>query len=150
MKHTILLKRVKPSDWRTIQSIEASVPISPTFHPYTQQHDIKKYISESTVYLIYRNDHLVGSISYQIKADSSAYIDGLIVLPSFQKQGVASDSLDIILCELQTKKRIWLLTHPHNSASIIMYLKRGFVITSWTNNVFGDGQPRLQLEINKP
>lgn len=146
MKYALILNRVHPSDWQIIKSIEGSVPQSPIFKAFIDQKDIENYINDSFVYLVNRENQLVGSISYQIKPDKSAYIDGLITLPEFQGQGIASNALGIILSQLKDAPKIWLHTHPHNTASLITYLKKGFVITSWVDNLFGDSQPRLILE----
>ena len=42
-------------------------------------------------------------------------------------------------------KRIDLVTHPHNSKIIGLYLSYGFIIEAWKDNHFGDGEPRIVL-----
>ena len=53
--------------------------------------------------------------------------------------------MDKLLKEIGNKK-IVLTVHPQNNAALRIYLKLGFVIISWKDNYFGDGEPRLYLE----
>jgi len=66
-------------------------------------------------------------------------------LPKFRNKGCATAALKWISSKLKKFKRIDLLTHPHNTAAIRAYFKLGFVIDSWVDNPFGDGEPRIRM-----
>ena len=89
-------------------------------------------------------DVTVGSISYQIKNKTHAYISGLIIKPEFQKQGLAKKALSLLLEKLKNYQKLSLVVHPENPA-IKLYLSFGFAIKSRKENYFGDGQPRLVM-----
>jgi ribosomal protein S18 acetylase RimI-like enzyme len=100
---------------------------------------------ETTVYLIFNRKKVVGNASYDRKSDDLVYISGLTIDPQFHNQGIGKEAMAIILEELKNVKTIKLVTHPENSAAIKIYLSFGFVIKSWKENYFGDGEPRIEL-----
>lgn len=51
--------------------------------------------------------------------------------------------MSILLKKMSEYPRIELVAHPHNSPAILLYLSLGFIIESWENNYFDDGEPRL-------
>lgn len=97
------------------------------------------------IYFIKKEDKIVGSVSYEIKSSSHAFINGLVVNPEFQKQGIGREALKQILEMLKSFKRIDLVTHPDNTPAIKLYEHFGFVIESKKENYFGDGEPRVVL-----
>lgn len=53
--------------------------------------------------------------------------------------------MNILLDKLSKYSAIKLTVHPHNNKAIGLYLAMGFLIESWSDNHFGDGEPRLLL-----
>ena len=102
-------------------------------------------IKNNEVYFIKKDNEVVGSTEYQIKSPSEAYLGGLLIKPEFRGQGIARKAIEFRLDKLKEMKRLWLVTHPHNSKMIRMYLSYGFIIEAWKDNYYGDGQPRLIL-----
>jgi RimJ/RimL family protein N-acetyltransferase len=144
----ISYRRVEEKDWKKVSELEKSVD-SDIYLAYTTEKDVKEYLNKSTVYFIELDDEPIGTISYEKKSKDHAYLDGLIVHPDYQGHGYATQAVDWLLDKVKNYKKIDLVTHPKNSASIIVYLKNGFVITGWKDDYFGDGEPRLILEYER-
>ena len=86
----------------------------------------------------------IGTISY--KPTNECYeVDGLTILPEYRNQGFGKKAFLLLLKEPKIKKKWILVTHPQNTASLLIYLKAGFKITEWKDNYFGDHSPRLLL-----
>ncbi len=107
--------------------------------------EAKEEIENNEVYFILKDNKIVGSTEYQIKGPKHAYLGGLVVLPEFQGQGIAREAAKFSLEKLKDIDRVDLVTHPHNSKIITLYLSLGFYIESWKDNYYGDGEPRLVL-----
>lgn len=149
MTLTIQLKRATLDDVAVYQALEKSVAGSKTYSALLEKKEIIDEITNKIVYLIKGGDQIVGSISYEMKSVEHAYIDGLLVDPRFQGKGIARKAMEIILEELKKIKRIDLVTHPHNIPAIMLYLSLGFIIESWKDNYFGDGEPRILMALTK-
>lgn len=132
------------ADWKTVLFLEKSSS-NKLFYAFINGEDVKEYLSKSEVYIIYKSKAPIGTISYEIKNNDHAYFDALTILPRFRNKGYATMALEWIFKKLKKFKTIDLLTHPHNTAAIKVYLKFGFVIDSWKDNPFGDGEPRIRL-----
>lgn len=140
----LVFRRATVADWKTIIFLEKSSS-SKLFFAYTDKKEAKEYLAKSRVYIIEKSDKPIGTISYEIKSKDHAYFDSLTILPKFRKRGYATEALWWIFKKLKKYRKIDLLTHPHNTAAIRAYLKFGFVIDSWVDNPFGDGEPRIRL-----
>jgi RimJ/RimL family protein N-acetyltransferase len=131
-------------DWKTVTMIEKACETE-TFLAYTSEEDSRKYLRQSRVFFIKLGEENIGTISYEEKFVDHAYIDSMTILPEHRRKGYASEAMHWLMEKLVSYKTIDLVTHPRNSASICLYLKLGFIIDSWHDDYFGDGQPRLHL-----
>ncbi len=111
----------------------------------TTQEEALNELTRSKVYFIKREGQIVGNIGYEMKAEDSAEITGLMVDPRYQNQGIGREALTAILDELKGIKRIELVTHPENESAISLYQSLGFHIESRIEDYYGDGQPRFVL-----
>jgi ribosomal protein S18 acetylase RimI-like enzyme len=117
-----------------------------TYSALTKDEDIKNEITGSVVYFILEGDKVIGDISYTLKQPDHAYISGLLIHPDFRSKGVARQAMNWLLeKDLKNVSTIDLVTHPHNTGAIKLYLSLGFVIDGWKDNYFGDGQPRIYM-----
>jgi ribosomal protein S18 acetylase RimI-like enzyme len=139
------LRKATTKDLETLLSIEKSVSNLKTYSALITEDEWKKELSESTVYLIEKDGVVVGDISYELKKDNHAYLSGFAIIPEFQGQGIGREALTKVLKELKDVRRVDLATHPHNIPAIRLYLSFGFIIESWKDNYFGDGEPRIVL-----
>ena len=107
--------------------------------------EAKKQIQKNECFNIYKDNILVGHTEYILKSKEHGHIDGLVILPEFQGQGIAREAALFRIEKMKDLKRIDLVTHPHNSKIICLYLSLGFHIESWKENYWGDGEPRLVI-----
>ena len=141
----ITLKQVLPEDWERVLEIEISAK-SPVYFACTTADEVKKYLDKSKVYFVLNeNKQIIGTISYEIKGDNDYYFDGLVILREYQGKGCALEAVKEILKLIGENKHIHLVVHPHNTPAIITYLKAGFLVSSWKDNYFGDGEPRIEM-----
>ncbi len=139
------LRKATIEDLETLLSIEKSVSNLKTYSALITQDEWKKELSKSIVYLIEKDGVAVGDISYEIKEDGHAYLSGFAIIPDFQGRGIGREALTKVLEELKSMRRVDLVTHPHNTPAIMLYLSFGFIIEAWKDNYFGDGEPRIVL-----
>ncbi len=144
----IQLKRATMNDLQTLIDLEKSVPATNVYSPALTMDDWKDEFEKGEVYLIKKDDDIVGNISYEKKSDDHVYVSGILVDYRFQGQGIAKEALNQVLEKFRNIKRIDLVTHPDNPA-INLYQSFGFSIESRIENYYGDGQPRLRLVLNK-
>lgn len=144
----IFLKKAEINDIDKFLDIEKSVADLKTYSVFENEEEIKKSIKNEIVYFIEKEGILVGRIAYEIKNKDHAYLSDLVIKPEFQNQGIAREALALILEELKDKKEINLVVHPKNTPALLLYLSSGFIIESWKDNYFGDGEPRLILHKN--
>ncbi|KKQ35741.1 MAG: N-acetyltransferase GCN5 [Candidatus Nomurabacteria bacterium GW2011_GWB1_37_5] len=136
------------NDLQTLIDLEKSVPATNVYSPALTMDDWKDEFEKGEVYLIKKDDDIVGNISYEKKSDDHVYVSGILVDYRFQGQGIAKEALNQVLEKFRNIKRIDLVTHPDNPA-INLYQSFGFSIESRIENYYGDGQPRLRLVLNK-
>ena len=141
----INLQRATADDVDIFVLLEKSVVGVKTYSGIVEKDEAEKEIEENIVYIIKLDDLAVGNIEYKMEDKDTAYLGGLVVLPDFQGQGIAREAIKQILEKIGDVKKIYLVTHPHNSPAIKLYLSFGFVIDGWKDNYFGDGEPRIVM-----
>lgn len=105
------------------------------------------FLKDCEVYLAYENKILVGLFAYK-HDKNDIEVKQVIVLPQYQRKGFGKKIVKKLM-ELVKGNKVYLHTHPKNTAAIIIYLKNGFEITVWKDNYYGDGEPRLVFELNR-
>ncbi len=116
-----------------------------TYSTITDEGAVREEFKKNQIYFAEKNGEVVGSCGYEMKSADHAYISSLIVNPKFQGQGVGREILSQIMDKLKDIKRVDLFTHPQNSRAVSLYMSLGFVIESWKDNYFGDGEPRIMM-----
>lgn len=145
----IYFKEASISDIPVLLELEKSVADTNTYSPMLEKDEWEEELQKGKVYLIEKNNAVIGNLSYERKEDAHIYISGLVISPTFQGQGVAREVLTNLLAELKDVKRIDLVTHPDNHAALQLYQSLGFVIESRKENYYGDGEPRLVLVLSR-
>jgi ribosomal protein S18 acetylase RimI-like enzyme len=107
--------------------------------------DEVNYLRGGHTFICYEGDKSVGLYSYKETDKEGVELKSLAVIPEFQNRGIAKTMMEDFFSRIDGKKS-FLVTHPKNTGAIILYLKSGYVITGWKENVYGDGEPRLYLE----
>lgn len=140
----ISLKKATLKDVEEITELE-KIADSKTYSARVKEDEIKNFIKNDVVFLIKRQDKNIGLVSYEIVKRKTAHINGLVVNPKFRGKGYARQAMLLLLKKMRQFPRIELVVHPRNTPAVSLYLSLGFIIESWKNNYFGDGEPRLVL-----
>ena len=140
-------KKATIKDIPILLTIENTVIGLKTYSTMLEESEWIEAISNGPVYLIEKDEKVVGDMSYEIKSADTAYISGLLILPEFQGQGIAKKAMKFMLNEIRKFKRIDLVTHPDNFKAIKLYESLGFNIESRKENHFGDGEPRVVMTL---
>jgi ribosomal protein S18 acetylase RimI-like enzyme len=116
-------------------------------YPAESIDEVKSYLRNCAIYVCYDGSKPIASFSYRLGKNNSIELMQMMVLPDYQKKGVAKFMTKEFL-RLTKGKKIYTVTHPLNTPAIILYLKFGFQIYGWKDNYYGDGQPRLRLKLD--
>lgn len=143
--NNITLKLATEKDIPIFIELEKSVMGSKTYSGIDDEDEAKEEFKNNIVYLIHKDGEIVGSIEYEIKSPDHVYLSGSVVFPKFQKQGIGREALRQILEKLKNVKRIDLVTHPDNKATLSLCKTFGFVYESRVENYYDDGEPRIIL-----
>lgn len=148
----IILKKATIEDIPKLIEVEKRVMGPKTYSGIDNE---KEWLDEfgkqnQTIFLILKDNKVVGDVSYEKNADGSVYFSGLVVDPKFQGMSIGRKATEIILEEVKDAKKIYLVTHPENMPAIKLYSSLGFVVKEQKENYYGDGQPRvLMVKENK-
>lgn len=145
----INLKKATKADIQILIKLEKSVAGTKIYSPMLEKKEWEEALEKETVYLIEKNGIIAGNVSYERKENSRVYISGLVIIPSFQGQGIGREVIIRILDEVEDAKRIDLVTHPDNAPALALYKSIGFVVESRVENYYGDGEPRLVLVLER-
>ena len=107
--------------------------------------DAHREISENTLFFIKKDEIIVGTAAYRVRADNSVYISCVAIDPAYRRQGIARAAMTYILKKTKGTSRVDLVTHPENTNALHLYASLGFRIESRRENYYGDGEPRLVL-----
>jgi ribosomal protein S18 acetylase RimI-like enzyme len=150
IQENIKLKRATMEDIPSILEVEKCLAGTKIYSALTDKDEVIKEVENSTFYLIEKGSEVVGDTSYKIKGKNHAYISGLGIIPKFQGQGIARQTMKMILEELKNVKIIDLVTHPENEKAISLYKSFGFEQTGEPmENYFDDGEPRIRMVFKK-
>ncbi|HNX10964.1 MAG TPA: N-acetyltransferase [bacterium] len=140
----IVLKRATLKDAKEVLALESSAN-SRTYSARISEKALNHFIKNEFVFLIRKGSKVVGLISYEVKRGKTMHLNGLVIKPELRGQGFARQALSSLLKKKLGYSRIELVVHPHNTPALTLYLSLGFMIESWQDNYFGDGEPRLLL-----
>lgn len=141
--NNILLKRATLKNIKEVTALE-KLASSRTYSGRTTEDEVKNFIKNQFVFLIMYQEKVVGLVAYKI-TKKTVHFNGLVINPKFRRLGFAKQTLLLVLRKVSQYPRIELVVHPHNNPALALYLSLNFIIDSWKNNYFGDGEPRLML-----
>lgn len=108
--------------------------------------ELLDFFKKSVIYLVYNDKTPVGYFAYQENGKKETEVRTVAVIPSHQRKGIGTLMMKKLLW-LTKNHRLKIVTHPQNVGAIFLYLRFGFKIYGWSDNYWGDGQPRLLLEL---
>ena len=138
----ITLQPASLADAEEIMVIEKSAS-GKTYSALKNAKAILDCLKNNVVFLIKKGQTVIGSVNYEIIKKNHARIESLALYPKFRGYGYAYLALKSLLKKMNKYKRVDLTVHPHNIPAIKTYLALGFIIESWKDNCYGDGEPRL-------
>lgn len=141
----INLRKATEKDLESLLNLERSVNGVKTYSAMIDPEEFLAEMKKSEVFIIEKNEQIVGSIMFETKSPDHVYISGLVVAPDFQGQGIARRAMELVMEKIGNKNRIDLVTHPENDKAINLYKSLGFIIESQKENYFGDGEPRIVM-----
>ncbi|MSU55279.1 MAG: N-acetyltransferase [Candidatus Taylorbacteria bacterium] len=147
-KENIPIEIVEASeaDIPTLLDLENSVANTKTYSAMLEENEWKEELKKGKVFIIRKNNEVVGNFSYEREGDDRVYISGLVINPAFQGQGIGREVLTKFLKEFEGVKRVDLVTHPDNKSALKLYESLGFVVESRRENYYeGENEPRLIL-----
>lgn len=142
--NNISLKRATLKDYEEVAKIE-KVADSKIYSARVKEDEIKNFIKKDFVFLIKNKSVVLGLVSFEVLNKKVAHCNGLVVYPKFRGKGFGNKAMSLILKKMCKYPRVELAVHPHNNPAISLYLSLGFIIESWQDNYFGDGEPRLLM-----
>ena len=145
----VTLREAELKDIPALLEIEKGVAGTNIFSPMLEADEWQEELQKGKVFLIEKDNAVIGDLSYEQKGTDHVYISGLVVSPEFQGQGIAREVLTNLLRELKDVQRVDMVTHPDNHRALNLYQSLGFVIESRKENYYGDGEPRLVLVLQK-
>jgi ribosomal protein S18 acetylase RimI-like enzyme len=146
---SVSYRKAEHEDITTLIDIEKTAAKLKTYSPMLEEAEWVEAMNVGAVYIIEKDGEVAGSLMYEIKTNEHVYISGIVILPIFQGQGIARESMNYILKEIGDRARIDLVTHPDNVKAIQLYESLGFKIESRKENYFGDGEPRVVMVLVK-
>ncbi len=108
----------------------------------------KSYINSAKILWLYKNNVVIGKVSYVLSEDKTVEITGLIILPAYRKKGYGKYLVKHVIA-LFPNAKMKLTVHPENNSAISLYYSLGFTSQDTLTNPYGDGEPRL-LMIRNP
>jgi len=149
MDNVIFSKVKTDKDWELFLELEKkAADCSPYYLAFTNITDLKKFVGDSVIYIMFESQTPIGHVEYELK-NNIAEITGFVLLPEYRGKGLGKLLFGKAMEDLKEIKNIYLMTHPENTAALKVYLSAGFKIKAWKDNYYGNGQPRLQLEMNR-
>jgi [ribosomal protein S18]-alanine N-acetyltransferase len=145
MIDSITYKRATIEDAAALLDLEQRVAVPKIYEPRVRIEDAIKEIQANTFYFIVHRDRVIGSASFRLQDDGSAYIGNMAVDPIYRRQGVARATMNFLVGRLGDAVRLELVTHPENGRALRLYGSLGFKVEAEIANAFGDGEPRVKL-----
>lgn len=143
---SIQFRKATIDDIQTLLKLENSIAGTHTYSAMLTESEWLEAMDTEQVFLIEQDGVVIGNLSYEIKNDDHVYISGLLIHPDHQGKGYGRQTLVKVLTQFPNVSKIDLVTHPDNPARLL-YESLGFVVTERKENYFGDGEPRLVLEL---
>ena len=101
--------------------------------------------SQTCCFLLYEKTVPIGFYIYTLLNNHLTEIVVIAIIPLYQKRGIGTIILKMLLNKIVKNNKVKVVTHPKNSSALILYLKNGFSIAQYVGFYYGANQPRLIL-----
>ncbi len=144
----INLKKAETKDIPLLIELDREAQ-SRTYAAFLTEQEWLDDMAKEPIFFIEADGEIVGVTSYWMKEPDHAYISSLIIRPQFQGKGIARKAMEIVLEWIKDVPLVDLVTHPDNTKAIKLYESLGFKNVARMENHFGDGEPRIKMELRK-
>ena len=138
-------RRADATSAQAILALERRVSLPRIYEARTSIGEVLKEIVANSFFLIEDTERIIGSISFRPLEPTGVYIGNMAVDPAARRRGTARAALQFVFDRTRGASRWELVTHPDNSAAIMLYTSAGFAAGETLENYFGDGQPRMRM-----
>jgi ribosomal protein S18 acetylase RimI-like enzyme len=142
---SITFERATVEEAAALLDLEERVAVPTIYEPRVRIEDAINEIQANTFYFIKHGDRIIGSASFRVQDDGSAYIGNMAVDPIYRRRGVARATMNFLIRQLGHAVRLELVTHPENDRALRLYQSLGFKIEAEISDYCGDGEPRVKL-----
>jgi ribosomal protein S18 acetylase RimI-like enzyme len=129
--------------------IENSVAGNRVYSGTYTRSDAQEEFQHEKIFFVYVGDTLVGSVQYEEKDLTHAYISGIVIKKEFHGKGYGKLATKALLDILKKYAVIDLVTHPDNTPAVALYTSLGFSKGEILQNYFGDGEPRMRMVLER-
>jgi ribosomal-protein-alanine N-acetyltransferase len=144
-RRSITFERATIEDASALLDLEQRVAVPKIYEPRVKIEDAIAEIQSNTFFFIRCQGRIIGSASFRMQDDASAYIGNMAVDPVYRRQGIARAAMNFLINQLGDTVRVELVTHPGNCRALQLYGSLGFKMVAQIDNYFGDGEPRVKL-----
>ena len=93
---SIIFERATAKDATALLDLEKRVAVPKSYEPRVKIEDAIHEIEANTFYFIRYRDRIIGSASFRMQGDGSAYIGNVAVDPLYRRQGVARAAMAMV------------------------------------------------------
>ena len=142
-----MLKRAAANDVDVIVAFEFLVMNEKLYGKPLNHPAAKSEIDTNEYYLRLSDGRVVATGALRRREDRSAYLSNIAVHPKERRNGIARAMMSHLLSLCDAAPSIDLAVHPDNRAARALYVSLGFYQTQIRENFFGDGEPRLIMQL---
>jgi ribosomal protein S18 acetylase RimI-like enzyme len=144
---------VRPARPREIALLEAldddCFPLSDPVAQRARPGEIAAGVAAGAILVAICDERLVGFIHSSPRGEHETFVENIAVAPAMRDRGIGKILLDAVLVEAQTAGRDKLISctvAPSNTASLALFVGRGFGVVRFLPAYYGPGKDRLWLE----
>ncbi|NOU07877.1 MAG: GNAT family N-acetyltransferase [Hyphomicrobiaceae bacterium] len=142
-----MLKRAAADDIDAIVAFESQVMNITLYGKPLDHAAAQSEIGTNEYYLRLDKGNVVATGALRRREDRSAYLSNIAVHPATRRQGIARVMIRHLLSLCDAAPYVDLAVHPDNHAARSLYVSLGFLPMQICENFFGDGEPRLIMQI---
>jgi [ribosomal protein S18]-alanine N-acetyltransferase len=142
-----MLKRAVATDVDLVVVFEAEVMNKKHYGKPLDHVAAASEIETNEYYLRLSQGCLIATGALRRRDDGSTYLSNMAVHPTCRRKGFARAMMKHLLSQCSGAPFIDLAVHPDNHAARALYVSLGFTPTRTHANFFGDGEPRMIMQL---
>ena len=145
----VYIRQVRKAEIDAVYDLE-KVAFQPINYPYFVLRQFYDLMPELFLVAVDKSDDILGYTQGGVNVENgTGWILSLATKESCRGRGIGAllSQKVIDLLQLKGVKNIFLTVHPENTAATSLYNRLGFIIHSRVADYYGDGEPRLVMEL---